>query len=329
MGKDIVLVVDKLSANTKKMTREIITQDAEVIYSDGNAELIEQHLKNAKILASFTDGVSAQRLAKAENCIYIQKFGAGYNNIAVSDASARGIPVGNTPGLNSRSVAELALTLILSVCRQTVVGHNAIVQDGKWLKTVLRDRNHELTGKTVGIIGFGNIGKNLRRLLSGFDCQVLYYDAFRLSPEAEQQLNISFCEICELLSKSDVVSLHCPLTEENRHLINEETLALMKDDAILINCARGGLIDEAALFAAMQRGKLLGAGLDTFESEPVERTNPLCTLPNVVFSPHNGGGTVEAVSAVVKSGCENINAMLKSGKPVKADMIVNRKELGL
>lgn len=329
MEKNIVLFVDGASAKTKALAESFITGNAEIIFSDGKPEVLEQYLAEAKVLVTLTKGVSEEMLAKAKNCIYIQKFGAGVNNIAVRDATARGILVGNAAGANARSVAECALSLILAVYRQTVRGHNAITQEGKWLKTVLRDNNHELTGKTVGIVGFGSIGKNLRRLLSGFDCRVLYYDTFRMTAEREKELFVTYRELDDLFRECDVVSLHCPLLEETRHLVNADRIALMKQDAVLINCSRGGTVDEQALYEALLTGRLLGAGLDTFENEPIDRNHPFCSLPNVVLGPHNGGGTVEAVNEVVRRGAENINGMLSAGKPARTADIVNQEALGI
>lgn len=181
----------------------------------------------------------------------------------------------------------------------------------------------------MGLIGFGNIGKNFRHLLTGFDCTVVYYDAFRLKPEDEKALDVEYMEIDDLLRVADVVSLHCPLGDSTRHLINAERIALMKPRAVLLNCARGGIVDEAALYDALSSGKLLGAGIDTYEKEPAGKEHPFCTLPNVVLSPHNGGGTVEAVEAVVKNAADNINSMLKNGTVAHKKHIVNAADIHL
>ena len=323
MEKDIVLVVDGISPKTKAFSQQYISGDAQIVFSDGDPQIISQYIAKAKVLVTSTKGVSPEMLAQAPNCVYIQKYGAGVNNIDIAQATARGIPVGNVPATNSRSVAECTLTLILAVYKLTLRGHNALVQEGKWLKTVLRDDSHELTGKTVGIIGFGNIGKHLRRLLSGFQCRVLYYDAFRLSGEEERQLDVTFMPLDALLRASDVVTLHCPLTDETRHMINAQKLALMKPEAVLVNCARGGVVDEAALYDALAGHRLLGAGIDTYEKEPIDQSHPFCSLSNVVLSPHNGGGTVEAIEAVVMGASANINSMLRDHTIAVRKNIVN------
>lgn len=327
MEKEVILVTDKISAKTKEFSLQYLPSQAQVVFSDGSEEILEQYLPRAQVLITSTKGISPEMLRKAEKCLYIQKYGAGVNNIDIPGATQRGIPVGNTPGTNSRSVAETTLTLILAVYKQVVRGHNALVQEGRWLKTVLRDDNHELTGKTVGIVGMGNIGRNLVQLLRGFECRILYYDTYRPTPEQERQLDIEYRDLDELLEQSDVVSLHCPLLPQTRHMIDARRLALMKPGAILINCARGGVVDEAALYQALKQEKLLGAGVDTFEQEPADSTHPFCSLSNVVLSPHNGGGTVEAVENVVKKAAVNIESMLRTGRPAEPSCIVNAREL--
>ncbi len=158
---------------------------------------------------------------------------------------------------------------------------------------------------------------------------MLYTDAFRLPEETEKELAVTFLPLEELLQASDLVSLHCPLTEETHHLINARRLALMKPSAVLVNCARGGIVDESALFETLKSGRLLGAAIDTYEKEPIDNTHPFCSLPNIVIGPHNGGGTVEAISAVMSRAAANINSLLTTGKLAHPEYVVNRAEIGL
>lgn len=328
MMEKVILVTDPVSVRTREFTRACIPEEIEVVFADWEPETLARELPRAQVLVSSSRGITSEMLAQAVNCRYVQKYGAGVNNIDIAAATARGIPVGSTPGTNSRSVAESALALILAVYKQIVRGHNALVQEGKWLKTVLRDKNHELTGKTVGIVGMGNIGRNLVQLLRGFDCKVYYYDTFRHSPEQEQALGIEYAEVDELMRCCDVVSLHCPLLPETHHMIDARRLALMKQEAILINCARGGVVDEAALYEALRSGQILGAGVDTFEKEPADSTHPFCTLDNIVLGPHNGGGTVEAVENVVKRAAVNMISVIEAGRIADKSILVNAAELG-
>jgi phosphoglycerate dehydrogenase-like enzyme len=324
MSKKLVLVVDGISDKTKELTRKYIDPQAEIIFSDYDPVINDKYAPEAQVMITSTKGVSPELLAKAVNCRYIQKYGSGVNNIAVKEATARNIPVGFVLGGNSRSVAEYALTMALAVLKQTVRGHNALVQEGLWLKTVLRDGNYELSGKTVGIIGFGNIGKNFRQILRGFGCEVMYYDAFRMTPEQEKEHDVTFAEIDDLVSVCDVITLHVPLLPETKYLINERRIGLMKPTAVLVNCARGGVVEEKALYKALKERRILGAAVDTYEKEPMEKTHPFTTLDNIVLGPHNGGGTVEGIEIVVKRASQNINSILKDGTIAVPEDLVDR-----
>jgi phosphoglycerate dehydrogenase-like enzyme len=179
-----------------------------------------------------------------------------------------------------------------------------------------------LSGKTVGLIGMGNIGKNLTKLLKGFDCKILYYDVCRLTSEDERALSIIYTAFEELMKNSDVVSLHLPLTPETKNLINAETLAMMDRNAILINTARGGLVDEKALINALQQGMIAGAGLDVFAMEPIDPNSPLLTMNNVVLSPHVAGSTLNNMPDRAKHIARNLNAFITGSEISKADIIV-------
>lgn len=323
MDKDIVLLMDSVSRKTKQSLNRHVTEYAKLVYSDGDKELLKRYLPEAKILVTSTKGISEEMLEKAQRCIYIQKLGAGTNNIDIEQAKKRGIPVGNVPAMNSRSVAEMTLALLLAVYKQIIRGHNELIENGKWLKTVLRDNNYELTGKTIGLIGLGNIGINLVQLLAGFQCRIYYYDKYRLTPDNEKAIGVSFVELEDLIAEADVISIHCPLNEDTVHMIDARRLALMKSDSVLINCARGGIVDEEALYTVLSEEKILGAGIDTFESEPIDQNHPFTKLKNVVLSPHNAGGTVEAIETVVSNAAVNINSMLLHGTIENKTAIVN------
>lgn len=329
MSKKIVLVVDGISEKTKKFTQKHITQEAEIIFSDYDPEINKKYVADAQVLITSTKGVPSEMLEKARKCIYIQKYGSGVNNIAVKEASERNIPVGAVIGGNARTVAEYALTMALALFKQTVKGHNALVQEGKWLKTVLRDDNYDFSGKVVGIVGFGNIGRNFRQLLTGFGNKVYYYDAFRPSEEVEKELDVTYLDLDDLLQRCDIITLHCPLLPETHHLINEQRISLMKSNAVLINCARGGVVEENALYKALKEKRIRGAAIDTYESEPMAKGHMFTTLDNVVLGPHNGGGTVECIEYVVKRAAQNINSVLETGKVAIPNDVVNQKDISL
>ena len=326
---DIVLVVDGISEKTKEISRSLIHPEAEIIFSDFDPAINEKYVPEAKVLITSTKGVPPEMLQKAVKCAYIQKYGSGVNNIAVKEASLRNIPVGAVVGSNACMVAEYALTMVLAVYKQLVRGHNALANEGLWLKTVLRDNNYTLTGKTVGIVGFGNIGKAFRKLLRGFDNTVYYNDMFRLTPEEEKAHDVTYMELDAMMATCDVISLHCPLLPETKGIIDERRIGLMKPTGVLVNCARGGIVVETALYEALKNKKILGAGVDTYEEEPMKPKHPFTTLENIVLGPHNGGGTVEGIETVVGRASININSILKSGVIAAPGDLVNRADITL
>ncbi|MBP1155849.1 phosphoglycerate dehydrogenase-like enzyme [Paenibacillus sp. PvR052] len=317
-----VVSLDKLSDKMKLLIQSKLNPNVEIVFCEQESDR-EVHISSADVLITFTKGISKVWLEKASACRFIQKLGAGVNNIDMETASRKGIPVSNTKGLNARSVAEHAVLLMMSVYKQLITAHNEIVYKGNWLKTELRDRSHELTRKKIGLVGFGAIGKEVANILQGFQCDVRYYDVYRLTAEQERNVNVSFMELDPLLAESDVISLHVPLNEHTYHLINEEKLKLMKPTTILINTCRGGIVDEKALFQYLSSRRILGAGLDVFEKEPVDRNDPLTTLNNIVLTPHIGGGTVEAMENVVDKACRNINHFMVNGAPYDESDVVN------
>ena len=326
-AKKKVLVVDKISPKTRLLSRKYLTPEAEIFFYDKDSD-VEEHIATADVLITSTKGVSKELLARAPKCIMIQKYGAGVNNIAIDEATKRGIPVGYSgAGQNSRSVTEYAVMLMLAVCKHITTAHGKLVGEGLWLKAVLRDTCYELSYKKVGIIGLGNIGRQVVALLRGFQCEISYYDVFHLPAEQEEKLGVRFAGLDALLRESDVVSLHAPLTDQTRHLMNEERLRTMKPTAILINTSRGSLVDEKALVRVLESGHLLGAGIDVYETEPIDQHHPLAKIERVVLSPHNGGGTNEAIEAVVRDACQNINSILIEGRIANEKAIVNMKEL--
>jgi D-3-phosphoglycerate dehydrogenase len=236
--------------------------------------------------------VTADDLAKAKKLRVISKQGVGLDNIDLAAAKARGVTVCRTPGVNSEAVAEHALTLALTVGRR-VAEFDYRIRSGE---TVERANflGLEAWEKTVGIIGIGNIGKRVARKWHGaFNARILAYDPY-VGPETLAEVpHQKVKSLAEMLPQVDILTLHLPLTSESRGMIGAAELAMMKPTAILVNAARGGIVDEAALYQALTTGRLFGAGLDVFESEPPTTANPLIKLPNVVSTPHAAAGTVE------------------------------------
>jgi D-3-phosphoglycerate dehydrogenase len=242
--------------------------------------------------------VTAEMLAAAGRLKVVGRAGAGLDTIDVEAARARGITVLNTPGQNANAVAELVMGLMLALIRQLMPAHQAL-SAGRWEKT--RFNGTELVGKTLGLVGFGAVGRRMAALARGFEMEVLAYDPL-VKPEAITAGGARPVGLKELLPAADFLSLHLPLTSETRNLISREVIFnVLKPGARLINCARGGLVDEAALAEALTSGRLAGAGLDVFENEPPSADNPLLALENVVVIPHLGATTAEAQVNVARS----------------------------
>lgn len=227
----------------------------------------------------------------------IGRAGMGLDNIDLEAAKEKGIEVLNTPGQNSLSVAELVVGMILSLNRHIARGTKGL-SEGKWEKKQLK--GIELTDKTLGIVGFGNIGKYLANLVSGFNVNVKVFDVFDLDEETKKEFNIEQVSFDELLKTCDIVSLHIPHNEKTHHIISDKEFEKMKDNALLINCARGGVVDEKALLKALKEGMIAGAGLDVYEEEPAKGDiySELFSLNNVVGTPHVGASTKEAQQRV-------------------------------
>ena len=256
------------------------------------------------------------------NLKMVMRWGVGYDSVDIEEAGRRGILVCNTPGANAYAVAELAVGLMIDLGRN-IFGYFNNIKNNNWDRNMFPS-NQSLNGKTVGLVGGGNIGRQVAKRVQAFGSKVCYYDAFRLPEAVEQEFNLTYCELDELLRRSDVISLHVPLLDSTRHIIGAEQLAMMKPTAMIINTARGGLIDDAALVEALKKGALAGAGLDCVEEEEGEATKALIEMPNVIITPHIGGTTSDLGSAIIPMLLENI-VLLQAEKPVK--YVVNQQFL--
>jgi phosphoglycerate dehydrogenase-like enzyme len=239
---------------------------------------------------------------------------AGYDESDLEAARAASVPVCNNGGANSTAVSEHAILLMLAVSRQLVRQHKSVAA-GNW-RGNQTPRVHEARDKTIGIIGLGTIGKKTARLAQAFGMRVIYYDIARLPEEQEDLLNVRFRLLRELLGEADVVSLHTPLNPSTRHLIGADELALMKPSAILVNTARGPVVDEAALHKALVDGTISAAGLDVFDQEPPEPDNPLFTLDNVILTAHLAGPTFESNTARVRNAFDNVQRVARGEEPL-------------
>ncbi|MBE0699457.1 MAG: phosphoglycerate dehydrogenase [Anaerolineaceae bacterium] len=255
------------------------------------------------------DGIDRSALATADRLKVIARYGVGVDCVDLSAAKEKGIIVTNTPGANSVSVAELAIALMLSLVRQIPEAVNATRQ-GKWPRL----SGISLEGKTIGIIGLGAIGKLLAQRLAGFACRLLAYDPYPdLVFAADHQ--VALLPLEEILRQADLVSLNMPLLPETFHLVDESFLARMKKGAYLVNTARGEIIDEHALLAALQSGHLRGVALDAFSVEPPDPSDPLLALPQVITTPHLGAQTDGATNNMGWIALEECLAVLRGETP--------------
>jgi phosphoglycerate dehydrogenase-like enzyme len=245
----------------------------------------------------------------------VQLLSAGYDNVDLAAARRANVPVCNNGGANAISVAEHSLMLMLAVARKVIWQHGNVAA-GRWRGNAPAPRLYELYGKTLGIVGLGTIGKKTARLAQAFGMRVQYYDIRRLSEEAEDALGVRFRLLRELLATSDVVSLHVPLNASTRGMIGRGELALMKPLAIIVNTARGPVVDEGALHQALQAGRLFGAGLDVFEQEPPPADNPLLKLDNVVLTAHFAGPTWDNHVARFRNAFDNVERVARGEPPL-------------
>ena len=241
----------------------------------------------------------------------ICKHGVGLDNIHVSKAKELGIAVCNAPGTNSNAVADLALGLMLSVCRK--ISHSAaLVREGVWKSHIGED----VCGKTLGLLGFGAIAKGVARRARGFGMKILAYDPFVTQLPEEFEGWVELCDMDKVITSCDILSVHIPLTPETKNTISTAELAKMKQGSYVINTARGGIVNEMALYEALKSGHLNGAAMDVVESEPMTPDHPLLSLDNVVVTPHIAMYSKEAINAVSLICAENVVACLTGGQMI-------------
>ncbi|MGH9453982.1 MAG: 2-hydroxyacid dehydrogenase [Terriglobia bacterium] len=301
-------VVERLS---KYCEVESHLADAPVPEDDLTRILREQRVEGLLVVGA---GVTAKVVNQASQLRVVANAGVGYDHVDVAACTARRIPVTNTSGVLEETTADLAFALLLATARRVVEG-DRFVREGKWKQWTWNllwggDIHHQ----TLGIYGFGAIGRALAHRARGFSMRILYHSRRRVDPSVERETGAEFVSQEALLRESDFVSLHIPYTQETRHVIGKAELASMKPSAFLINTARGKVLDEQALVEALESGKLAGAGLDVFEHEPQVHPS-LLKLPNVVLTPHIGSGTAATRLKMANVAAENLLAVLQGRRP--------------
>jgi glyoxylate reductase len=264
---------------------------------------------------TFKQKITADIVSAARNLKFIQQPSVGYQHIDVAACTARGIKVANTAGANTISVAEHTIAWGLCLLKNMFHAH-ASTKLGGWEQMSIKPA--ELKGKVWGIVGFGRIGQAVAERLKPFQLsRIIYHDTYRPEPSVEQELGVEYAEMTTVLSQSDIISLHAPLTDATRNMINKDALNSMKPSAYLINVARAELVDEKALAIAIMKGKIAGAGIDVFSEEPVTMNNPLLAVESkrLLFSPHVAGVTDETAGRIINMAAANIARVLKGEKP--------------
>ena len=283
----------------------------DLLKSKGELEVTSEHLSKEELLEKIPEvevlvvrsatKVTADVIEAGKKLKIIARAGVGLDNIDVEKAKEKGIKVLNAPGASAVSVAELVIGMMFALSRHIARG-TMDLKEGRWTKKELK--GVEITGKTLGIIGIGRIGREVAKRALGLGMKVLAYDPY----VKEIDMDVKLVELDELYRRSDYITLHVPLIPQTKHMINEEAIKKMKDGVFIINCARGGVVDEKALLDALKSGKVAGAGLDVFETEPPtsEVEKELLSLPNVVATPHIGASTKEGQKRVGKEIVQRI-----------------------
>lgn len=308
------------------VTRRIPAEAIDVLRGKADVEVWENELPPPRevvlekiggldgILALLTDKLDAEAMDRAPRLKVISNYAVGYDNVDVKAATERGILVCNTPGVLTETTADLAFALLMATARR-VVPADAYTRAGKWqtwgpMLYLGRDVHHA----ALGLVGLGRIGTEMAKRARGFDMHVRYTSPHR-HPDVEQRLGIEYADLETVLRESDFVSLHTPLTESTYHLIGARELAMMKPTAVLINTARGAVVDQAALYRALKAGTIWGAGLDVFETEPVPADEPILSLENVVVLPHIASASVQTRTQMALLAAENLLAGLNGHPP--------------
>ena len=301
-----IVILDGFVANPGDLSWEPLAQLGELTVYDYTApQDVIARIGDASIILTNKTVISAEVMAACPNLRYIGVLATGYNVVDIAEAKKRGIVVTNVPAYSTPTVAQFTMALLLEICLH--VGHHSrVVHEGKW--SACRDFAFwdyplmELQGKTIGIVGYGSIGKEVAKVAQAFGMKVLAY-----SRHGAEDFHT---ELDELYAKADIVSLHCPLTAENTGMINAATIAKMKDGVILINTARGGLINEADLRNALLSGKVYAAASDVTCKEPINADSPLLGVPNMIITPHIAWAATEARQRLLSVAIDNVRQYL-------------------
>lgn len=304
-----IVILDESTFNHGDIDFSELQKFGDVIaYDWTKKDEIVNRVKDADIVFTCSVPITKQ-IINAMDIKYIGILATGYDLVDVDAAKTRGITVTNVPGYGTYSVAQMVFAQLLEIC-QNVAAHTESIKKGEWAEKVWSYYKYpliELHGKTLGIIGYGRIGHEVSKIAHAFGMNVLVYD---LNKKIKDD-NVQFVNLDELYESSDVISLHCPLFDNNVQMINKNSIAKMKDGVIIINTSRGGLISDEDLSDALNSGKVYAAGIDVFSVEPVEKSNPLLSAKNIFLTPHVGWASKEARERLLKIAIQNLDSYLK------------------
>lgn len=308
-----IVITDASTVTNGDISLKVFEQFGQVeIFDVTEPTQVADRVKDADMVICNKTLLNRDNLKEAKNLKYIGLFATGYNNIDIEYTNEKGITVCNAPGYSTEAVAQHTFAFILSILNR-VGEYNETVKQGDWIKS--RTFSYfplplsELSQKTIGIVGYGSIGKRVGDIAKAFNMKVLVHNRSKIQDETVLQVTFD-----ELLAKSDIVTLHCPLNKDSENIMNEEAFNKMKDGAVFVNTARGGMVDEIALRKALTSGKLLGAGVDVLRSEPMDKDCPLFNAPNCYITPHIAWAGVETRTRLLKLVTDNIQAFL-DGRP--------------
>lgn len=303
-----IILAGPYPPGTKEMFEELLPEH-EIAAADTQQEYDD--MEEGEIVIVRVLKTSGKTMVNKKNLKAVLRWGAGFDSVDITWAHERGIMVATTPGANSYAVSELAVALMLAVGRK-IVSQNRETHSGVWNNRLYADQMTTLNKKTVGIIGGGNIGRSVARQVQAFGAAAVYYDVSRLSREMEAEYGITYLPLEELIRGSDVITLHVPLLDSTRHMIGAEQFMQMKDGVIIVNTARGGLIDDRLLAEALISGKVSGAGLDCVENEDMNES-PFAGMEQVIMTPHMGGTTNDLPREMVPRIAGQIRQYAKDG----------------
>jgi len=300
--------------------KKLLSRYEVVLYDNDyppSREWLESNILDADgVLCMLTDKFDSELLKKAEHLKVLSSMSVGLDHVDLDAATRRGIYVTYTPDVLTDATADLTWALLLAAARR-ISEADRFVRSGRWKVAWAPNLllGSDVYGRTLGIIGMGRIGYAVAKRATGFGMQILYYQRHRVSEDKEKAVNARYVSLEELLSTSDYVTIHLPLTEQTRGIINEERLRLMKPTAYLINTSRGAIVDEKALLRALKEGWIKGAALDVYEKEPLPDDSPLLKLDNLVLTPHIGSATTETRNRMAEIAAENLIAVLSGTRP--------------